>query len=196
MALQTLLEIAILYFFIPLWMLAGFGDWVFHRITHISETAGAKESSLHLLMIAELGLPTLAGLFMEINALVIAFMIIGYLLHEATVIWDLRYTTGKRAILPGEQMMHSYQEVIPLTLLTLVAILHWDQFQALVTLNGRADFSPAWKREPLSPYYLTTVLTATSLLVVLPFIEELWRCMHRAHQQVVTTDRRERANIS
>lgn len=196
MALQTLLEIAILYFFIPLWMLAGFGDWIFHRITHISETAGTKESALHLLMIAELGLPTLAGLFMEINALVIATMIVGYLLHEATVLWDLRYTTGKRAILPGEQIMHSYQEVIPLTLLTLVALLHWDQFHALVTMNGRADFSPAWKREPLSPYYLATVLSATSLLVVLPFIEELWRCIRRAHQQPVMTEASRRAEIS
>jgi hypothetical protein len=176
MQLPYLLSSSILYFFIPVWLLAGFGDWVFHRITHISETSGVKESLLHLLMIAEIGLPMLAGLFMEINALVIGIMILGFFVHEATVLWDLRYAVDKRFILPGEQITHSFQELIPLTLLTLVVFLHWDQFEALVTMNSRADFGLEWKRDPLSTGYLATLLVSAALLVVLPFMEELWRC--------------------
>lgn len=180
MPLPDLLSGAILFFFIPLWLLAGFGDWLFHRKTHISETSGAGESLLHLLMLGEVGLPMLAGLFLEINALVLALMIAGFLAHEATVLWDLRYTANKRTILPGEQVIHSYQEAIPLMLLVLVAILHWDQFMALLTVSANAEFRLAWKSDPLPPAYLGGIVAAAGIMVVLPFIEELWRCYRHA----------------
>jgi len=180
MPLSDLLLNAILYFFIPLWLLAGFGDWLFHRITHISETSGLKESLLHILMISEVGIPMLAGLFLEINALVIALMILGLIAHEATVLWDLRYSIERRRILPGEQVIHSFQELIPLMVLTLLLFLHWDQFTALITFDSRADFSLEWKRDPLPPSYLVTLFIGTALLVVVPFAEELWRCYRHA----------------
>ena len=129
----------------------------------------------------------LAGLFLEINALVLALMIAGFLAHEATVLWDLRYTANKRAILPGEQVIHSYQEAIPLMLLVLVAILHWDQFMALITFSGQADFRLAWKSNPLPAAYLAGILVAAALLVVLPFIEELWRCYRQAAARRIAT---------
>ncbi|GAB3543071.1 hypothetical protein GCM10027343_16100 [Noviherbaspirillum agri] len=188
MPLPDLLLGAILFFFIPLWLLVGFGDWLFHRKTHISETSGAGESLLHLLMLAEVGLPMLAGLFLEINALVLALMIAGFVAHEATVLWDLRYTANKRAILPGEQVIHSYQEAIPLMLLVLVAILHWEQFMALVTFGAHAEFRVAWKNDPLPPAYLAGILVAAGVLVVLPFLEELWRCYrHQAARRIAAT---------
>ncbi|HEY0845862.1 MAG TPA: diguanylate cyclase [Noviherbaspirillum sp.] len=180
MPLPDLLVNAILYFFIPLWVLAGFGDWVFHRITHISETSGLRESLLHQLMLAELGIPMLAGLFLEINALILGCMILGFLLHEATVFLDLRYTADKRQVLPGEQLVHSFQELLPLTMLSLVVFLHWDQLVALVTMNGNADLALEWKRHPLPPAYLTALILGTGALVVLPFLEELWRCYRHA----------------
>lgn len=187
MPLPDLLSRAILFFFIPLWLLVGFGDWLFHRKTQISETSGTGESLLHLLMLGEVGLPMLAGLFLEINALVLALMIAGFLAHEATVLWDLRYTANKRAILPGEQVIHSYQEAIPLMLLVLVAILHWDQFMALITFSGQADFRLAWRSNPLPAAYLAGILVAAALLVVLPFIEELWRCYRQAAARRIAT---------
>lgn len=183
MQLEELLTGSILYFFIPLWVLAGFSDWLFHRATRISETSGVRESLLHMLMLAEAGLPMLAGLFLEINALIIAFMIAGFLAHEATVLADLRYAIDKRAILPGEQIVHSFQEVIPLILLALVAFLHWDQFVALVTLDSNASFALEWKHDPLPPAYLASLLAGTGLLVILPFIEELVRCYRHASKR-------------
>lgn len=186
MQLSELLAGSILYFFIPLWLLAGFCDWLCHRITHISTTSGIKESLLHMLMIGELGLPMLAGLFMEINALVIGIMILAFVTHEATVLWDLRYASGKRPIPPGEQIVHSFQELIPFMLLTLVIFLHWDQFAALITMNGHTDFTFAWKREPLPAGYLTVILVGACLLVVLPFTEELWRCYRQGPHEEAT----------
>jgi hypothetical protein len=194
MPLPDLLLSAILYFFIPLWLLAGFGDWLFHRLTHISATSGIQESLLHLLLLAEIGVPLLAGLFLEINALILGIMLLSLLVHEATVLWDLRYTSGKRRILPGEQMIHSFQELIPLMLLTLVIFLHWDQFAALLTMNDHANFGLEWKRQPLSSDYVATLLVSAGLLVVLPFTEELWRCYRdRPGRRQGTATKRERA---
>lgn len=176
MTLQDLMVNSILYLFIPLWLLVGFADWLFHRITSISETSGLKESLLHLLMLGEIGMPMLMGLFLEINALVLAVMIAGFLAHEATVLWDLRYAVDKRNILPGEQVIHSFQELLPMMMLALLVFLHWDQFIALVSMNGMADFQLRWKQEPLPLSYLAAVLASTGLLIGVPYMEECWRC--------------------
>jgi hypothetical protein len=53
-ATALLLQKVLLYGVLPLWMLAGFGDWLCHRVEHIEHTAGTKESALHWAMLAEL----------------------------------------------------------------------------------------------------------------------------------------------
>jgi hypothetical protein len=180
MALNELLTGFVLFFLIPLWLAAGFGDWLCHRRSGISRTAGVKESALHLLMIGEIGLPILAGLFLEINALVLALMAGAFLLHEATVYWDLRYAAPRRVISPVEQLIHSFQELIPLMALSAVALLHWDQFAALLGHDGgagRGRYLLEWKRNPLPAAYLAVVLAATAVCVAIPFLEEFWRCL-------------------
>lgn len=177
----ALLRNAILYVFIPLWLLAGFCDWLFHRRQGISRNAGVKESLFHQLMLAEVGLPLLAALFLEINALLLALMVAGFLLHELTVLADLRYASTKRIIPPGEQIIHSFQEILPLLLLSMVAILHWDQFRALVTLGDEARYTLEWKQDPLPPGYVAGLLAATAAMIVVPYAEELWRCCRDRH---------------
>lgn len=180
MQIPELLLNSIIYFFIPLWLVAGFGDWICHRLTRISETSGIKESLLHLIMLGEIGLPLMASLLMEINALVFVLMVAGFLLHEVTIWWDLHYAQSKRLILPSEQMIHSFQEIIPLILLILLGFLHWDQFAALMTLSADADFTPHWKLHPLPFWYLICLFLCSCLLVVFPFMEETWRCYRRS----------------
>jgi hypothetical protein len=179
MQLKHLLTGLILYFLIPLWLAAGFGDWLCHRRTDISRTGGVKESLIHLLMLTEIGVPLLAGLFLEINALVIALMILGFLAHEATVLWDLNYAVNRRFISPAEQHMHSFQEIIPLMGLAAVALLHWDQFLALVGIDGGGRYTLEWKHYPLPPGYLIMILSLTAVFVIVPFMEEFWRCYRR-----------------
>ena len=53
---------ALLYVIVPLWLLAGFTDYVLHKRTRIEHTAGTRESLLHLLQLGEIGLPVLLGL--------------------------------------------------------------------------------------------------------------------------------------
>jgi hypothetical protein len=46
----------LLYFILPLWLAAGFADYLCLRAAHIETTSGAKESLLHLVQLAEMGI--------------------------------------------------------------------------------------------------------------------------------------------
>lgn len=164
-----------MYCLIPLWIVAGFADWLCHRASNISENAGAKKSAIHLLMLVEVGIPLLAGLFLEINALVLLIMGLGLAAHEATALWDLHYAHAKRDISPIEQHVHSFQEMIPMMLFALVCLLNWTQFSALLTWSDQARFLLEWKRDPLPVAYLAGILSLTTLFGGAPFVEEFLR---------------------
>jgi hypothetical protein len=55
-------------FVLPVWIGAEVADWWCHRRTDIEHTAGPIESMIHAAMMLEGGLPTLLGLFCEVNA--------------------------------------------------------------------------------------------------------------------------------
>ena len=170
-----------MYFILPLWLAAGFADYLCHRASHIEATSGPKESALHLLEFAEMAVPILAAIFLEINALIIGVAIVCLILHEATAIWDVRYACATREVTPTEQHVHSFLEMLPLMGLTIIVILHWGQFLALFGLGtARADFGIRLKQPPLPWLYVTVMLTLVLLFVVLPFLEELARTLrHR-----------------
>jgi hypothetical protein len=145
----------LMYFVLPLWLAAGFADWLCHRASNIATTSGAKESLIHLLMFAEMGIPITAAIVLEINALVIAVMIVAFLLHEATALWDVSYATEKRVVTPIEQHVHSFLEILPLMGLVLVVVLHWGQFVALFGLGTEAArFDISLKQPPLPWGYI------------------------------------------
>ena len=164
----------LMYFVLPLWLAAGFADYLCHRAAHIEHTTGWKESLLHLLQFGEMAVPILAALFLEINAGVILLMILCFILHEATAYWDVRYATSRRDVAPVEQHVHSFLEILPLTGLLLVVALHWEQFISLFGFApARFDFLP--KPVPLPGSYILTVMGLTLLFEVLPYLEELVR---------------------
>ena len=76
-----LLRNYLVFFILPLWIVAGRSDYVLHRRTCIEENAGTKESVLHVLQLSEVGIPVLAALLLDINALVILIMLVGLVLH-------------------------------------------------------------------------------------------------------------------
>lgn len=168
----------LMYFVVPIWFLAGVSDWLCHRATHIATTSGAKESLIHLLMFAEVGPPLLAAIFLDVNALVIAFMIAMFACHEATALWDVSYAASRRQVSPLEQHVHSFLELVPLMGLLLIVARHWPQFLALFGAgNEPARFSVAWKGGDMPPpFYIAAVLTAAALVASL-YLEELARCL-------------------
>jgi hypothetical protein len=169
-------ETILLYFILPLWLVAGLADYLCHRAARIELTSGYKESLLHLLMLAEIGIPLLAAIFFEINALVIAAMIVGFVLHQLTALWDTSFASQRRRITAIEQHVHSFLELLPLTAMLIVIILHWSQFLSLWGLGPEAArYHLVFKPDPLPWVYVAGFLIASALLEVLPFLEEFVR---------------------
>ena len=55
-------------------------------------------------------MPTLAAIFLKINALIILVMIVCLIAHEATAIWDVHYAYSRREVRPTEQHVHSFRD--------------------------------------------------------------------------------------
>jgi len=188
MAEADLTKACLMYFVVPLWIAAGFADWLCHRASHIERNAGARESLLHLLLLGESSIPVLAALFLEINAGVLALALTALVLHQITAMVDVGYATTVRVVTPNEQHVHGFLEVIPLMAMVLVVILHWPQFLSLFGLGPeRADFSINLKDPPLPLPYLVAVLAAIFLLDVAPYLEELWRCLRASRPRLRAT---------
>lgn len=171
-----ILKAMLMYFILPIWLIAGVCDYFCHRASNIAATSGWKESALHLAQLVEMGIPILALMFFDVNAGTFAVMLVCLILHEVTAIWDVAYAHDTREISPIEQHVHGFLEQLPLMGLLVVAVLHWGQFLALFGLNDEIPrFELAAKAEPLPFGYVVTVIACVALFEFLPYIEELIR---------------------
>jgi hypothetical protein len=181
---RQLLLILLLDVLLPLWLLAGVGDWWCHRREHIEHTAGPREAALHLAMIAELGLGAVAVTLLRVNAAVLTLLFAVCVAHELTTWIDLHYAESRRRIPVPEQWVHSLQVVLPWVALGGIAALHADQALALFGRGPAvADWSWSW-RDPLPPPTTIALGALAGLLfVVLPFAEEFVRCRRVARRR-------------
>jgi hypothetical protein len=166
------------YVLLPGWVVPGVLDWYWHRQTKIERTAGAHESLTHVLMAAEGGLAITLGLFLEIDAGVIAAMLGAALAHEATTIWDVAYAAPRRPVEPREQHTHSFLEVLPFVTVAFAAVANPEQARALLGLGPE---KPRWRFRPARPALplprMLTILGVCGALGMLPHVEELVRCL-------------------
>ncbi|MFE4961705.1 diguanylate cyclase [Streptomyces sp. NPDC056660] len=171
----------LLYGVLPLWVVPGLADWWMHKRTRIEHTSGTKESAVHALMMTEAGVPVLMGLLARINPLALTVMGGAALAHGATAVYDVSLAVGEREVRPIEQHIHSFLEVLPLTALAFTACLHADQVRK--TLRGSRD-PQDWrvlpKEHPLPAAYLAVLAGVVVSGVVLPYAEELRRCLRTA----------------
>ena len=166
----------LMYFILPLWLAAGFADWVCHRKSRIAETAGPKETLIHFLMFGEVGLAIVAAIYLETTSLTIILMAGLLLIHQITAYWDLAYAGAHREITPLEQQVHSLLEMIPLMALLLIALAHWGQVLALVGMGDEDVQLFLRAREPALPTaYLICFFVAVMVFSVIPYADELWR---------------------
>jgi hypothetical protein len=162
---------------LPLWLGAGLADWYRHKQTRIEETAGARESMIHILMMAEGGVPVALGLFCEVNAGTLAACAGAVGVHSLTAYWDVSYAEQRRPVTPVEQHIHSLLEVVPLMATGFLAVLHWDQALALIG-REKPDFGIRSKRrDPLSWRTRVALLGAMGVFGALPYAEEMIRCL-------------------
>jgi hypothetical protein len=147
------------YVVFPLGVAAGVADWACHRVNGIAQTSGLRENLLHWLMFAQLGTGVLAVALLEINAAVLLLVLGVFMVHEATVWLDLRYSTTRRRVPPIEQMVHSIQAL------------------AIVGVGEAADWRLVPKGQPLPGTVLLGGAAAVLLLNVLPLAQETWACL-------------------
>ncbi|MCD7436847.1 diguanylate cyclase [Streptomyces lincolnensis] len=175
----------LLYGLLPSWFVPGLADWAMHRRTRIEDTAGTKESLIHSLMMAEVGIPIAFTLRYEVNPLLLTVQLGGAAVHEATALWDVRTAVDSdREVRPVEQHIHSFLESLPFGALASLMCLHADQVTSL--LRGGRDDPDAWRlvprRRPLSRGYLAGIGLAIGTCVLLPYGEELLRCVRTARR--------------
>jgi hypothetical protein len=177
------------YVALPVWLASAFLDYIWHRRTKIETTSGLEESLLHSLMMAEGGPAVLAALFLEINAGVLAMMISAAVLHEATAIWDVVFSSSRRPIRPVEQHIHSFLEMVPFCVSSVAACMHWEQFLALIGLgNEPADFAFRLRQPSIGPRQLLGVAGAILIVGALPHADELRRCYQAQQRGLVGRD--------
>ena len=178
-----------LSFVVPLWIGAGLLDWYWHRKTKIETTSGTKESIIHAMMMSEAGVAVMAGLFLEVNAGVLLLMLSAFGIHELTAFWDVAYASEHRDVRPREQHTHSLLEMLPFCAVSFMIIMHWDQFLALFGDKRKpARFALEWKKVPLPPAYIRTILAAITGGIALPYGEELVRCWQAEQKGLVGVD--------
>jgi hypothetical protein len=185
-ATARLLQELLLFGLIPVWLLAGFGDWLLHRRQCIESVVGWREPALHLLMVAELGTAVLAVLLLQITAAVLVLLLLACIAHEVTLWSDLAYAAARRNIPVPEQWVHGLQIVLPWAGLVLLAVIHHDVVTALLVDGPAAvDWSVRLKEPPLPATHVLGVVLGGVTLVGLPFFGELLRGLRAAHRAAV-----------
>jgi hypothetical protein len=166
------------YFIVPVWIGAGFLDYIWHRRTRIETTSGLSESLMHSIMMLEAAPAVLGPLFVEINAGVLAGMLGLSILHELTVALDVSFTATRRAIPPPEQVTHTFLEAAPFLVSAAAVSTHWEQFLALVRRGReRPRLHIRLQRPPIPSRDAFLILGALVLFGALPHADELLRCI-------------------
>lgn len=180
MSVSEFVDAYLRYAIVPAWLIAGLADWACHRRAHIERNAGAKESAMHLAQMLEVGIPLLVALIFRINAIVIAIMLLGLILHEITALWDVHYAKQKRDIGTIEQHAHSFLELLPICAVTLVIGANAERVWRAIVHASPQDWTMSPSPVPLP--YIGGVVTAAILFAVIPYGEELVRCVRHPRQ--------------
>ena len=156
----------------PAWLLAGAGDYLCHRKTGIERTSGATESWLHLAQFVCLAIALACATLLQVDAAVFAVMVAFVLAHSVLSYIDVRYTDGRRRILPIEQTIHGFMDVLPLIAVALFGVQHWQEIRV-----GSTTFAP----HAAVDMERVLLLSSFAVLAGVPILEELLRGL-RHHQ--------------
>jgi len=178
METSDLLINALLFFFLPLWGIAGFVDWCCHKATKIETTSGLKESLMHSLMGIQMAIPIVMCLVFYVNVLVLIICIIAWFCHEIVAHWDVHYASPRRKISIWEMQAHTYLGSLPLYMLASIIIINWQQFLSLITFDWTGNMSLIWIEDPHGgELFIPTYVTFMAVVCVFPYLEENIRCL-------------------
>jgi hypothetical protein len=176
------LELLLFAGLLPLWLAAGWADWLCHRVQRIEHSSGLPETLLHGAMLLSMAVAVSAALLLEVNAALLLLVAACCVVHEVVVWCDLVYADRCRRIPPVEQWVHAIQIAAPWVGLVGLAWAHGDQVRALFGGAGVPDWSWRAKADPVPLRWLVATALAALLLVLLPFANE-WRRARRAQRR-------------
>jgi hypothetical protein len=130
MELHSLLVTLLVGILYPLWLMAGFVDYLCHRRTRIESTSGTRESLLHVAQFAILGVALLLATCLVMTPLPFAAIVTAVVVHTALSYIDVSYTESRRRISPLEQHAHGFLDVLPIVVVCLLAILYWESLRS------------------------------------------------------------------
>ncbi len=175
----------ILYVILPLWGISGFVDWVCHRVTKIEHTSGLKESVIHAIMGIQIGIPIVVGITFQMNVLVFLICLAALVAHEIVAHHDVAYTMDKRKISIWEVHAHNYLATIPFYLIALIAVRNPATLVKTFTLDWAGQLELIPYAEPVGGAgYLPWYLTFMGVICIIPYTEELVRCLLARARQV------------
>ena len=179
----------ILFVILPLWGFSGLFDWWCHKKSKIEETSGLKESLIHALMGAEIGIAFVIGIFFELTVLTYLIMFFVLLAHEVVAHWDVKYSAPKREITIWEMHAHNYLGTIPLYLFALISVLGWEVVVDTITFNWSGSMYLKLRDTPIggAQYYLAYGIFI-SVVCVFPYISEVLRCWRYQRKQKTHAD--------
>jgi hypothetical protein len=158
------------YVVYPTWLIVGLADYWTHQRTAIATTSGARESALHLVQAAQIGIPVLIVLFAELNALALAVMALCVAAHTVTAYVDLKVASPRRHVWPAEQMVHAFLITLPLFALAVIFVLHRT---ALIAADSTAaSWHLRWRDPPWPAGMIATILTTSLVFGFLPALAE------------------------
>ena len=144
------------------WLSAGFGDFVCHRVTDLPHTSGVPESFSHLLQLALLGVAIVIGLAFETGATVTLLLGVLVVAHAVVGYWDTRIAfRRKRVLLPIEQHIHSVLDMAPIVAFGWVVARAWSG-------DAGGDWSVALRSPAVSIQVWLAVLVPAIVLCVVP----------------------------
>jgi hypothetical protein len=166
--MRTWLSALLIWAIYPAWLLAGAGDYLCHRKTEIECTSGATESELHVAQFVCLAIAFACAVLLQISAAVFGVLAAFVAAHSVLSYIDVHYTDGRRRILPIEQTVHGFMDVLPLVAVAILGVQHWPEISA-GTMTFALDAAIDSER--------VLLLTSFAVLAGLPVLEELLRTL-------------------
>jgi hypothetical protein len=114
-------NLLMMFFVLPIWLLAGLTDYFCHRASQIEQTSGVPESLMHLLQFGLIAIPALMALTLQVNAAFFFLAAAAIIVHHIVAYLDVRYANSTRRVTAFEQMVHSFLEITPITAFLLLA---------------------------------------------------------------------------
>jgi hypothetical protein len=159
---QSTLLIALLWALYPLWLAAGWYDH--HGPRRPGAQPDLQDASLHLLMLAEVGLALLLALAFEPSRALVAWLLALAVAHLLTAVADTRRADRRRRAGDFARHVHGFLDALPLLALAVYVVLHASELDGAL-LSGWA----MQVRVPaLPPEMWAAAVAPTLLFAVVP----------------------------